>query len=73
MSNQDLTVYNVRQVHEVETEEPAQVRIWSVLGDLYGSYKVDGSASIVMPDKAGIYIMEIITADYRNSYKILVK
>lgn len=73
MSNQDLTVYNVRQVHEIETEEPAHVRIWSMLGDLYGTYKVDGSASIVMPDKAGIYIMEIITADYRNSYKILVK
>lgn len=73
MSNQDLTVYNVRQVHEIETEEPAQVRIWSMLGDLYGTYKVDGSASIVMPDKAGIYIMEIITADSRYSYKILVK
>lgn len=73
MSNQDLTVYNVRQVHEIETEEPAQVRIWSVLGDLYGVYKVDGSISITMPDKSGIYIMEIITADYRNSYKILVK
>ena len=73
MSNQDLTVYNVRQVHEIETEEPAQVRIWSVLGNLCVVYKVDGSMSIMMPSTPGIYIMEIITADYRNSYKILVK
>lgn len=72
-SNEVLTVYNVGQVYEYATEQPALVRIWSILGELQGSYDIGTEGSVPMPTTPGIYIMEIIMPDLQKSYKIVVK
>jgi hypothetical protein len=72
-TNEILTVYNMGQEYEYANDEPAQVRIWSVLGELHGVFDIGVEGSVRMPSVPGIYIMEFIKENYHTSYKIVVK
>lgn len=68
------TIYGPGDVQHIEQEEPAEVRIYNIMGDLYDVQRLpQGGGDIRMPDVAGVYLLEMVFADGRRTKKIIVR